>query len=326
MKSGRDDFTLNPHTSPAIYGHLLSRLCKTMELYRTENERAIGVKTKRSDFNQGKVGEEEFAMCPELTPIVSPDPKEFVTATLRRARINGVQQLHQTHTHQRTGALHPMMEYKGEYYYPVYAHTLTLGEKSYNQNAYKDLLSKKEEDVKKWKRILELKDDEEILGCEIYGENSRVCYPERIDEMAKLKFEDGKPYVLEYWHAEHVRQMDAMGSPLFTLSQEELPDGIEKYCGCDSVRKRAVEGTNDRLNFDKVRKKAEEIEGEIADMKPQLEKYTHYTRFLNSHAIEGWSLFSVVRLKTGEEGLLLTFQRPIHQGGRGDAPAPLISF
>ncbi len=50
MKSGRDDFELNPHTSPAIYGHLLSMLYKTMELYRTKNERAIGVKNETLGF------------------------------------------------------------------------------------------------------------------------------------------------------------------------------------------------------------------------------------------------------------------------------------
>ena len=61
MKSGRDDFTLNPHTSPGIYGHLLSRLYTAMKLCRTKNERAFGVKNEiRSDFNQGMVSEEEL--------------------------------------------------------------------------------------------------------------------------------------------------------------------------------------------------------------------------------------------------------------------------
>ena len=54
MKSGRDDFALNPNTMPAIYSHLLSRLCKTMELYRTKNERAIGVKNETLGFYQGR--------------------------------------------------------------------------------------------------------------------------------------------------------------------------------------------------------------------------------------------------------------------------------
>ena len=52
-----------------------------MELYRTKNERAIGVKNENARILIRGVGEEEFAMCPELTPIVSPDLKEFVTAT-----------------------------------------------------------------------------------------------------------------------------------------------------------------------------------------------------------------------------------------------------